>query len=371
MAESIREEEGQVQKCPLCSLVYKSGKACKEHLYDKHRGHPNLTEEVKKVASDKCPYCGQPKADVSRHKQTCRARPPPPIQVVEQRMQEPVHQQMVQQQPQQQQRRRQPHKYEGASNKEMVEHFKKRMKDRQNNTESTVKMYSKVLEDMFELEEARDPEFKAFRWWVLRNDYVAMPPVNDYLAASAMGRGPETNKRICTVYTHLHKWIEEALNEAQTDPLSLHRQRATGPEDARLANKRAGATKAGQGMKEAGDSVEYRVDPSVIKDVIRVALQNPLHEETMAKFAVGEWTHAGCDARKDCTDCRCRLKIKTLQDTQNFLAMSLFIRNFGMRKGDVLNMTVGGLQEAVDALSVCPHCKSKVVYAKHKKRCHR
>ena len=85
-------------------------------------------------------------------------------------------------------------------------------------------------------------------------------------------------------------------------------------------------------------------------EVLRVALRNPLHEETMAKFAAGEWTHAGC-----------ALGIKTVQDAQNFLAMSIFLRQFGPRLEVVQNMTVGGLQEAEAALVVCPYCKSRVV----------
>ena len=399
MAESIRgKEEGQVQ-CPLCPRAYKSGNVCKEHLYAKHQGHPNLAEVARSVPNDKCPYCHQPKANLVQHKRTCRARPeaqedravqqpPPPLQVVEQQGSqelgqkiEEVHQQMQQvvqaveglqqQQRQQQQQHRPPHKYEGASNKEMVEHFKKRMRERQQNTENTVNMYSPVLEDFFKLEESRDPEFKAYRWWVWRKDYVPIRPVDEYLAVMLRDKGRKTGERICTVYKHLHTWIDEALNEAQTDPLSLHRQRASGPEEARSAIRRAGATNPGQGRKVARDAVEEHLDPSVLQEVLEVVLRNPLHEETMAKFAAGEWTHAGCNARKDCTDCRCRLKIKTLQDAQNFLAASIFIRNFGLRLRDVLNMTVGGLQEAVDALVVCPWCGSKVVYAKHKKTCRR
>ena len=77
MAENIRgKEEGQVQ-CPLCPRVYKSGKVCKDHLYEKHQGHRNVAEAVRSVANDKCPYCGQPKANLAQHKRTCRARPPP------------------------------------------------------------------------------------------------------------------------------------------------------------------------------------------------------------------------------------------------------------------------------------------------------
>jgi len=408
MAESIREEEGKVQ-CPLCPRVYKSGKVCKDHLYEKHQGHPNLAELVRSVANDKCPYCGQPKANLVRHKPTCRARPPPeaqedraveqpPHQVVEQQglgqeMQE-LRQQMGQEmqglrqeiqelrqqmqqtlqvlQQQQQQRHRQPHKYEGATNKEMVELFKKRMRERQNNSENTVQMYSTVLEDFFKLEETWDPEFKAFRWWDFWREegYVPIRAVSDY--TDAMGRGCETNKRIHTVYKHLHKWIDEALTEATTDPHNLHRQRLSGLAEDRAANKRAGTIHPGQGRKEAADEVERHLDPSVVRGVHRVAQENQLHEETLVKFAASEWTHVGCDARKDCRDCRCRLQIKTLQDAQNFLAMSVFIRNFGLRLQVVMNMTVGGLQEAEDALVVCPYCEQKVPkYSKHKKMCHR
>ena len=382
MAESLREEEGKVQ-CPLCTRVYASGKICTEHLYKNHKGHPKLAEAVKSVPKDKCPYCRQPKANPLEHKRTCRARPPPeahPQRVAQEdwavqqtvQVQQTVEvQQTVHVLQQQQQRHRQPHKYEGASNKEMVEEFKKRMRERQNNTENTVNMYSTVLEEFFKLEETWDPEFKAFRWWVWRNDYVPLRPVDEYLAAMMRGKGKKTGERIGTVYTHLHKWIDEALTEAQTDPLSLHRQRATGPAEARAANRRAGATNPGQGGREAGDAVERHLDPSVTREVLRVALQNRLHEETLVKFAASEWTHAGCESRKDCTDCRCRLGVKTLQDAQNFLAMSLFIRSFGLRLQVVINVSVGELQEAVDALVVCPYCESKVGYAKHKKMCHR
>ena len=268
-------------------------------------------------------------------------------------------QQTVQVLQQHQQRHRPPHKYQGASNKEMVEHFKKRMRERYNNSENTVNMYSRVLEDFFKLEESWDPEFKAFRWWIWREEgYVGIRHVRDYTEALLRGKGEKTGERILTVYTHLHTWIGEALTEAQTDPLALHRQRASGPEEARAAIRRAGTKNPGQGRKEARDAVEKHVDPSVIKEVLRVALRNPLHEETMAKFAAGEWTHAGC-----------ALGIKTVQDAQNFLAMSIFLRQFGPRLEVVQNITVGGLQEAEAALVVCPYCKSRVVYETHKKRC--
>jgi len=246
------------------------------------------------------------------------------------------------------------------------------MRERQNNSENTVKMYSTVLEGFFELEETWNPEFKAFRWWVLRDDYVALTHVDKYMNAMGRGRGFETNKRICTVWTHLYKWIEEALTEQKSDPHNLHRQRASGLAEARATIKRAGTAHPGQGRKEAADGVEGHLDPSVVRGVLRVALENRLHEETLVKFAASEWTHVGCDARKDCTDCRCRLGMKTLQDAQNFLAMSVFIRNFGLRLQVVLNMTVGGLQEAEDVLVVCPYCEQKVPkYSKHKKMCHR
>ena len=121
----------------------------------------------------------------------------------------------------------------------------------------------------------------------------------------------------------------------------------------------------------AGDAVEEHLDPGIVREVRGEALRNPLHQETMTKFAAGEWTHAGCNARKDCTDCRCRLQIKKIQDAQNFLAVSIFLRQFGPRLEAISNITVGGLQEAADALVVCDYCQSKVVYAKHKKFCHK
>ena len=236
--ESEMEMEGKIEcrKCTLCpegQFEYKTAKALRNHIYIRHKGDPRQPEALKAVQMDVCCYCGQPRANLVLHHKVCRSRPPteahvqqvpqqqpPPPQVVEllaeikekqdrqQELLEEIKEQR--QQPQQQQRHRHFNKYEGASNKEMVEEFEKRMRERQNNSENTVKMYSTVLEGIFKVEETWNLEFKAFWWWRLReDDRLVLRPVDEYLNAMGKGIGHETQNRICFVYNQLHKWIYE------------------------------------------------------------------------------------------------------------------------------------------------------------------
>ena len=90
----------------------------------------------------------------------------------------------------------------------------------------------------------------------------------------------------------------------------------------------------------------------------------------MAAFARGEYLHEGCH-EKACNDCRCELGIKTRHDAQNFLALSIFLNNFGVRLSAVRKVSLGALLGAGPGLDVCPHCDCLCVYAEHKASCRR
>ena len=104
--------------------------------------------------------------------------------------------------------------------------------------------------------------------------------------------------------------------------------------------------------------------------IVRVAINSPLYQDTMAILARGEYLHEGCK-EKACNDCRCTLGIKRKEDAQNFLALSIFLCNFGLRLAAVRKVTLGALLGAEHVPDVCPHCGSVVVYAEHKKSCRR
>ena len=368
MAENIREDEGKVD-CPLCSSHFQSAKAAKWHLDTKHKGDPGLAEAVKSVGNDECPYCRRPKSNLVLHKRTCGARPKP-----EAPQQQAASANRV---VQQDQRQRPPHPYEGLSNSDMVDKFEERMTSRfKLDPKGTVPDYRRDVKKFIQHELDLDPSFRAFTWFIYGTEqnidprWRAIRQFGEYREKYITKQGRKTVERMNTVYGHLVRWIKEEVNQQLADPISLLEQSVTRAREERAVDRRCGAFKPGQGRKEKSDSVPQKLDVNITREIQRVFVNSPLHEETMTKFARGDYIHEGCKD-KACDDCRCRLVIKEPQDVQNFLALHVFLCQFGLRLEVTSNVTLGGLLGATAALEVCPHCGGHYIYAEHKKLCHR
>ena len=354
--------QGKEEKmCPLCPRGYQSSKALKEHLKTHHKGHAELEEALESVPPDICRYCGQAKAGIFRHERSCKAGRPQTAAPE-----------------QQQQQQRQTHPYAGLSNEEMVGSFQDRLTHRLKlDSKSTVPNYVRDLKHFIQHEKDLDPGFQARDWFIVGPKGNTDPRFKALRDASAYvqvltrdGQGKKTVERLHIVWGHLHDWISEHLNQQRNDPLSEHHQRGLRAKEDRTVAHRSGTYMPGQGRKEKLDTITKRVDPGIVKELLMIAKNSRLREETMAKFAKGDFTHEGCED-KACNDCRCRLGIKSMVDAQNFLALSLFLFQFGHRLEVVMNVTSRGLRGASPALEKCRHCDGLYVYEEHKKFCHR
>lgn len=389
MAERYPEEEERKVPCTLCPNAYKSAKALLRHLRDNHANAPGLKEAIQKVPKDPCPFCGEGRANLVVHKRVCarnpdvqKARPvvppvPPPRVPATRGTPPPVPPPPRVPPTQQQQQQRPPHPYEKLSNAEIVDKFTDRLLHRLKlDAKGTVPDYERHLKQFIEHETSEDPQFRAFHWFVVgtrQNRDPRFKPIRElqeYIQALIRDQGRKTVERMLTVYTHLHAWIDEHLNEQLADPISLHKQRAANAKEIRAVAKRCGAYKPGQGSKEYTDTVTKHLDVNIVRNLLSVFVNSPLMQQTMETFSGGTFFHVGCTDKK-CMDTRCRLGIKTVQDAQNFLALAIFLSNFGTRLDVVMNVTLGALRRAAHALDVCPHCGGHYMYAEHKKLCHR
>ena len=360
-------------KCPLCPRVYETSKSAKWHLRQNHKGYPELEKLLKALTKDVCVYCGKEKSDLLRHKKTCSQNPKNREQ--EQQQLQSLVPARVQPPPPTQQPP--PHPYEKLSNAEMVDEFADRLVHRWKlDAKGTVPDYERVLKQFIRHETSKDPDFMAFHWFVVgtheKRDprFKPISKLQDYFQALVSDQGQKTVDRMTTVYSHLHRWIDEEINEQLADPLSLHRQRGVEAKEARAVARRSGAFKPGQGRKVKRDTVTKHLDVEIVREVLRFFLDSPLLRQTMEAFSSRAYVHKGCRDPK-CTDSRCMLGIKERQDAQNFLALAIFLSNFGLRLEVVMNVTLGALRGAAHALDVCPYCKGKHIYAEHKKLCHR
>ena len=79
MAERQPEEEERQFLCELCPKScpksYKIVKSLKRHMREKHAGHPLLEEAIKSVPKEKCPFCGEGRANLVDHKHYCERNP--------------------------------------------------------------------------------------------------------------------------------------------------------------------------------------------------------------------------------------------------------------------------------------------------------
>ena len=361
------DTEGKVEhKCSLCDRVYQTAKALREHLKKKHEGDEAL-EQALDSAKDTCLKCGIVVQGIYKHRKICDARPRPEAP----KQQAPSSDRVVQQQP------RHPHPYPGVSNAGMVEMFEKRLTNRLKlDPKGTIPDYVRDFKNFIQHELKLDPGFHARDWFFVGSRehpdqrFKPLRSEGDYREALTTDQGKATLNRMHTVYSHLHRWIDEHLSEQCGDPLSLHRQKGERAKEDRAVAHRSGAHNPGQGRKEKTDTVTQHRDVGIIREVLNIAVNSRLREETMAKFAQGDFTHKGCKGGA-CNDCRCRLGIRSEVDAENFLALSLFLCNRGLRLDGVLNVTIGGLVGASHSLDVCPYCGGHYPYAEHKRLCHR
>ena len=197
MAERQPEEEERQFLCELCPKScpksYKIVKSLKRHMREKHAGHPLLEETIKSVPKEKCPFCGEGRANLVDHKHYCE----------------------------------------------------------------------------------RNPD------------------------------------------------VQKARKVAQ--PTRAKPARGTPPPVPRPRVPRA------------------HLDDDIVRDLRRVFFDSPLLQQTMETFSSGTHLHEGCTDTK-CMDSRCMLGIKTMQGAQNFLALAIFLSNFGLRLEVVTNVTLGGLR---------------------------
>ena len=95
----------------------------------------------------------------------------------------------------------------------------------------------------------------------------------------------------------------------------------------------------------------HLLDDDMVIALRRVFFESPLLHQTMGTFSSGPHLHAGCTDTK-CMDSRCMLGIKTMQGVQNFLALAIFLDDFGLSLEAVMNVTLGGLQEGAMELNL-------------------
>ena len=181
MAERQPEEEEKQFPCEFCPNAYKSAKALKAHMKEKHANEPSLQEAIKNAPKDKCPFCRNPFGNVVKHKRVC------------------------------------------ASN-------------------------------------------------------------------------PEVPTRVTPLPAHL-------------------------------------------------------LDDDMVITLRHVFFESPLLNQTMGAFSSGQHLHADCTDPK-CMDSRCMLGIRTMQGVQNFLALAIFLSDFGLRLEVVKDVTLGGLQEGAMELNL-------------------
>ena len=95
----------------------------------------------------------------------------------------------------------------------------------------------------------------------------------------------------------------------------------------------------------------HLLDDDMVITLRHVFFESPLLNQTMGAFSSGQHLHAGCKDQ-ECMDSRCMLGIRTMQGVQNFLALAIFLSDFGLRLEVVKDVTLGGLQEGAMELNL-------------------
>lgn len=363
MAERQPEEEVGKFQCALCPNVYKSAKSLKKHLDKNHADDPRLQEAKKSVPKDTCPFCRDAFGNVSNHKRSCKKNPQNPDvalppQVPPARVQpagaQPLPKEPPPRVPQQE--------YEGMSDDDLVQKFCDRMTNRRGLQESSIKEYVRHLKAFIQHEKRKDSGFMAWRWFASGTKeqpddrFVVFRPFMDYVEALITDQGRATKNQMLNVYLHINDWITQKVREQMQgkDYLAqLERNKADSKDSRKLLQK--GTLQPGQGRK-VRDPVTERLDPNISQSILQHFVDSPMRGETLERFSRGDFT----------SPC---LEIRDEQGVQDFLALLLYLQNFGTRFDVVQNMTVDELTRAQHALDQCPHCLQRVMYGEHKTVC--
>ena len=352
MAERQPEEEEGKFQCELCPNAYKSAKSLKRHLADKHADDPLLQEANESVPKDTCPFCRQAFGNVMKHKRICKSNPdlakPPGVQPARV---EPAGVQPLPQVP-----------YEGMSDDDLVQKFRDRMTNRKLVEESSIKEYERHLKAFIRHEKGLDSKFMAWRWFASGTKeqrdsrFVLLRRFDDYVEALITDQGKATVKQMMNVYSHLSNWISEKVEEQMqgNDPVAQLAKRRADLKASRILLTR-GTNRPGQGRKTR-DPVTEHLDANITQELLQVFVASPLRRETLKRFSQGDFTSP-------------RLEMVTMQGAQDFLALLLYLENFGTRFDVVRNLTLGQLTRAQHSLDECPHCHQSVMYGEHKAVC--
>ena len=328
MAERQPEEEEKQFPCEFCPNAYKSAKALLNHMREKHANEPLLQEAIKSAPKDTCPFCGEAFGNVVKHKPRCAKNPEkPPPQVPPARVQ-PLPQVPPPRVPQQQ--------YEGMSDDDLVQEFRNRMRKRKLLKESSIKEYERHLKAFIQHEKRLDPRFMAWRWFASGTKeqrdsrFIVLRRFDDYVEAVRTDQGRATVKQMMSAYSHLNTWILEKVQEQMQgdDPLAQLGKNKAGLKDSRILLNR-GTFQPGQGRKTR-DPVMERLDVNITQQVLQLFVDSPLRRETLDRFSQGNFT----------SPC---LGVGTMQGAQDFLALLLYLENFGTRFDVVQNLTLGQL----------------------------
>ena len=387
MAERQPEEEEGKFQCQLCPNAYKSAKSLKRHLGEKHADDPLLQEAKASVPKDTCPFCRQAFGNVMKHKRICKSNPdaakPPgvqparveplpqvlPPQVLPARVQSlpqvlppQVQPAPVQPLPQEPAPRVPRQQYEGMSDDDLVQKFRDRMTKQKWLEKSSIKEYERHLKAFIQHEKRLDATFMAWRWFASGTKeqkdsrFVKLRRFGDYLEALITDQGKATVKQMMNVYSHINDWIIEEVEEQQqdNDPLVQLRKNKEDLKKSQILLSR-GTCQPGQGRKIRHPVTEH-LDVNITHQLLEVFVNSPLRGETLERFSQGDFTSP-------------RLGMVTMQGAQDFLALLLYLENFGTRFDVVRNLTLGQLTRAQHSLDECPHCHQSVMYGEHKAVC--
>ena len=363
MAERQPEEEVGKFQCDLCPNVYKSAKSLKKHLDKNHADDPRLQEAKKSVPKDTCPFCRDAFGNVSNHKRSCKKNPQNPDvalppQVPPARVQpagaQPLPKEPPPRVPQQE--------YEGMSDDDLVQKFCDRMTNRRGLQESSIKEYVRHLKAFIQHEKRKDSGFMAWRWFASGTKeqrdsrFIVLRRFDDYVEALITDQGKATVKQMMNAYSHLNTWIFEKVEEQMqgNDPLAQLARNKAGLKASRILLNR-GTCEPGQGRKTR-DPVTEHLDVDITQQLLQVFVNSPLRRETLKRFSQGNFTSP-------------RLGVGTMEGAQDFLALLLYLENFGTRFDVVRNLTLGQLTRAQHSLDECPHCHQSVMYGEHKAVC--
>ena len=248
------------------------------------------------------------------------------------------------------------------SDDDLVQKFRDRMRNRKLVVDSSIKEYERHLKAFIQHEKRLDPRFMAWRWFASGTKeqrdsrFIVLRRFDDYVEALITDQGKATVKQMMNAYSHLNTWIFEKVEEQMqgNDPLAQLARNKAGLKASRILLNR-GTCEPGQGRKTR-DPVTEHLDVDITQQLLQVFVNSPLRRETLKRFSQGNFTSP-------------RLGVGTMEGAQDFLALLLYLENFGTRFDVVRNLTLGQLTRAQHSLDECPHCHQSVMYGEHKAVC--